>query len=676
MKIRSLRLSARILLMIIPSMSVLLFILAQFVYSGLYETIKQGFENKLRVLGSLNSSLIDGKKHLLLNDFRQETAVSYDPVNDCVYFGCATGKFITRMNESKNKFDKWLSPELTSVAHLAFDQLGRKLLSVEYQGSNIFVHDPKTCRVQKTIACPGELQGLACEKSNLYVVITNTLLYKNMSDPHGEWIASGIITTGYIWGLTVDSQGKLAALDMKQSAIIRFPATNATLSETLLINTKTETSGKMKYLPLRGIARVGKKYICGSPIEPVSIAVASGVLRPLQIGQDAKRSLRDLYAELVGILSRVRQKSGLTYMPSVVLTQDLQSLMYVVDSATDEFHSLDGYVDPTVLEEGIIDSWIKNQPYISAVKFWEDYGLMKSSYYPILGTDGTIRALLAADINVSIIKVKTMEAVQRVAVSGSVTLLIGILLAFSIAKRVVKPVMLLKEFALRVAAGGYGEEIKASGADEIKQLMIEYNTVSVNMGRTLEVLHASTTALDTARKMQELQALLEKMAGAVVSGPSYKASRMPGSKVSLCRTKNTLCIIGGLRDVKLASALSVVVQDTIQTMGDKLFEMIKGMGVRYTFCILWHSQNHALSWDCGSPLDVYLWRKKKGTLAKARLEGRNALQLDDESMAWLGYQKAEVLEMLHAGGEKSTSKEQAETSKENFKLMVVNNEHA
>lgn len=672
MKIRSLRLSSRILLMIIPSMSALLFALAQFVYAGLYETIIQGFEGKLRVLGSLNSALIDGSQHFLLNDFRQETAICHDPVNDLVYFGYATGKMVTRMHVPDNRFDGWESPDVPGAAHMAFDQIGRQLVSVEYQGSNISVRDIRTLELKKVITSPGQPQGLACESNNLYAVITNTLFCTSLSVTNGEWITIGKITDGHIWGLTVDSRGMLAALDMQKSTIIRFSSTNTAMHEIVSIG-KTNTAEHAKYLPLRGIARIGSKYICGSPIEPVTVEATTGELRPMNIGQDKNRSLRDVYADMTGVLSKVREKAGLTYMPSVVITRDLKSLVYVADSVADEFHSLDGYVDPTVLEEGIIDSWTKNRPYISAVKFWEDYGLMKSSYYPILDTSGTITALLAADINVSIIRDKTMDAVRRVAVSGSITLLAGIILAFSIARRIVKPVMNLKEFALRVAAGGYGEQINASGADEIRQLMIAYNAVSTSTGKTLEALYASSAALDTARKIQELKNTLDGMAGASVFGPSYRASRLAGSNVSLSQTKSHVCIVGGLQGSGLASAVSVVLQNKPQSMADDVLALIRGMGIRYTSCILWDSVQHVVSWDCGLPLDLYVWRKKSGTIEKVCMEGKNDLRLDGESMACLGYQEDEVSDIINASRyeEGSIAEDGAKILKENFKLVVM-----
>jgi len=97
------------------------------------------------------------------------------------------------------------------------------------------------------------------------------------------------------------------------------------------------------------------------------------------------------------------------------------------------------------------------------------------------------------------------------------------------------------------------------------------------------------------------------------------------------------------------------------------------MGIRYTSCILWDSAQHVVSWDCGVPLDLYVWHRKSGTIEKVRLEGKNDLRLDGESMACLGYQEDEVSDIINASRyeEGSIAEDGAKILKENFKLVVM-----
>ena len=235
----------------------------------------------------------------------------------------------------------------------------------------------------------------------------------------------------------------MAVLDLHSAELVVVSSTNAKVLEKKPV-VDENSQEYQKYLPLRGVAKVPDGYVVGSLIEPLLINTSEKKIQTLASSQDQQREKRNIFKKIAMVLAKVRENAGLTYMPSVIITDDLKSLVYVVDTAADEFHSLDGYVDPTILEEGIIDSWTKNRPYISGVKFWEDYGLMKSSYFPVLDKNHKVRGLLATDINISIIQDKTFSAVQRVAYSGSITLLAGIILAFMIARRIVKPIQIMK----------------------------------------------------------------------------------------------------------------------------------------------------------------------------------------------------------------------------------------
>jgi len=615
-------------------MVVMLLALAEFVYSGLYDTIIMGFENKLRVLGSLNSGLIDGDEHAQLNDFAQETSVCYDPGRDHLYLGYATGPKVVRFDYKNRVFDAWETSSLPNSAHLAFDIVENQILSAEYASSNLRVFSIRENSVIQTVSGPGEIQGLACDVSNIYVVVTNTLFVTKRTSIN--WHRVGSIASGFVWGISVDGQNTLAVLDLHSAELVVVSSTNAKVLEKKPV-VDENSQEYQKYLPLRGVAKVPDGYVVGSLIEPLLINTSEKKIQTLASSQDQQREKRNIFKKIAMVLAKVRENAGLTYMPSVIITDDLKSLVYVVDTAADEFHSLDGYVDPTILEEGIIDSWTKNRPYISGVKFWEDYGLMKSSYFPVLDKNHKVRGLLATDINISIIQDKTFSAVQRVAYSGSITLLAGIILAFMIARRIVKPIQIMKNFALRVAAGGYGETIHTQGAHEIQNMMEAYNNVSAVVCQNLISLKESSKSLDISRKTQELKKSLESISGDVIwKSDEYLFERKTSSESCLFQKNEKVVMLDGLESPESGAAMNVFFDCVRDDSAQNILGLVHDMGLKKRWAMVYDIHSRVLYWDCAEKM--VLKKISEETMAETPIvmENMSHIQIEKGSFYLIG----------------------------------------
>ncbi len=123
-----------------------------------------------------------------------------------------------------------------------------------------------------------------------------------------------------------------------------------------------------------------------------------------------------------------------------------------------------------------------------------------TGYAPIFNERGDVVALFAADLNIGQIDQKLQNAILIILLSAFVTIIFVIVSVYYIANKISQPVNKLKNVALSIASGKYGEKIDVQGPQEITELAHTLNTMS-------ECLH------EQVRRMEEDSAYRERMHG-------------------------------------------------------------------------------------------------------------------------------------------------------------------
>ena len=210
------------------------------------------------------------------------------------------------------------------------------------------------------------------------------------------------------------------------------------------------------------------------------------------------RRAMDEYVKAGKVFKRIRDENGLTYLFSSVLTEGDNDLQYTIDSTQGWEHSMDGMVDPTDVEEGIRDVWFKAMPYISGIKYWDEWGLLKSGYYPILD-EKRVTGMVGADVNIGIIEKRRKSVLSSVILVSTFATSIALLLLWPVALSIIKPIEKLRRKILQITAGGGPFEPEEKELAALRELYIELEEMRLEIDREKRKFSRDRRMLDSRR---------------------------------------------------------------------------------------------------------------------------------------------------------------------------------
>ncbi|MCB1096367.1 MAG: HAMP domain-containing protein [Verrucomicrobiae bacterium] len=216
----------------------------------------------------------------------------------------------------------------------------------------------------------------------------------------------------------------------------------------------------------------------------------------------------EAYGSLVGPMKQILRKAELTYVYTQVLLDDPEC-MYVLDATEGEDHTEVGYIDelPPADYAGA-RKVLQGDIHIGEVQETDNWGMIKVSYAPIVDSQGDISAMAGADVNLSVIKMKTRIALLAAFGLGIIVLSVGIYASVAVAKRLTEPIKVLKEGALKLASGRYNHRIEVEKPQELALLAGTFNRLSDDLVETLESQRCdhlrSRESAERSARMEEL----------------------------------------------------------------------------------------------------------------------------------------------------------------------------
>jgi hypothetical protein len=222
-------------------------------------------------------------------------------------------------------------------------------------------------------------------------------------------------------------------------------------------------------------------------------------------------------------IRRIRTGLGLTYLYTQAIGGP-SSVLYVLDGSEGDDHSTIGSPDelPAETLTGLAKVEREGAIYVSPIEYQEQWGLLKTAAAPVFGVNGGITSSTGADVNISVIRVATQNALFTSAMIGVVSILACILVALRLVRSIASPIQALTQDTLRIAAGDAHELAAAPNAPrEVKDLRGALGTL------------AERTAEDSRhRKEQAAQqtdvlrnAMLARAAGSETCDPVFLVSR-------------------------------------------------------------------------------------------------------------------------------------------------------
>lgn len=221
------------------------------------------------------------------------------------------------------------------------------------------------------------------------------------------------------------------------------------------------------------------------------------------------------YRRAVLPMRRIREALDITYLYTQILGGS-QDIIYVLDASVGDEHSQIGSEDslPPETLAGVKRVQANDIVHLSPIEFQAQWGLLKTAAAPLRDAEGRVVATAGADVNVSLIRTATQNALFASVVIGMVSLLACALVILLIVRRIARPLDRLRQEALRVAGGDHRPIEPFAAPRDIAELQAALaDNSSALTGRLAEARRAAAaTAIEAG--MAALDAELERAGAA------------------------------------------------------------------------------------------------------------------------------------------------------------------
>jgi HAMP domain-containing protein len=256
------------------------------------------------------------------------------------------------------------------------------------------------------------------------------------------------------------------------------------------------------------------RRLYGSGDGLVDIDTATGIARRGDFPVGFRNEHSKDYLKYVIPIRRIMRKKDITYLYTQLLAMG-GKVTYGFDGTVGDQHSALGAEDQLPIEElqGTEHVLTADSVHLTAIRKWEQWGLLKSAFAPIYWPNSEIKGMAGADVNISVISERTRVALAEVGLIAAIILVLSGFVSLKISRKLVEPLADVKQGALRVTAGDYGFQLKSQSLDELQQLAQEFNRMSVTMRWTLEELTETNRGLEATRRRRELELALADSSG-------------------------------------------------------------------------------------------------------------------------------------------------------------------
>jgi len=214
----------------------------------------------------------------------------------------------------------------------------------------------------------------------------------------------------------------------------------------------------------------------------------------------------DQYLDYIIPMREIRKKQNLTYFYTFVLNEQDRTISYVFDASTDDAFTPIGYVDDELLIEDFIaarEVLITSEPYVSSIKSWGQWGLVKIGFAPIYSMENKGGAIMGADQNVSSISQVAREALVILALNSFVFLLFGATASWFIARSLTAPLLAMKDNVLSIAAGFLDRYVAEPSLKDLRPLASLFKEAGDNLKKEVVQGPQILNTFETMRREQD-----------------------------------------------------------------------------------------------------------------------------------------------------------------------------
>ncbi len=515
-------------------------------YSQLYAIILQGFDQELFALSTTTAAFIDADEHNKLLEAKTVTGLAWDESGQ-VLFGVDRFGYLSRISEEDGSAVEIGQTGNLNLCGLAFDPAKKMLYSIDTSGFRFLSINPANAET-KTVGPVGyPCFGLAYDSDKKVLYASGANLY--ILDPvSGKGRVTGTLDSVVVNGLTWNrSASMMLGTTVTDNRLVRIqpqpfryefigtlkqePDTSAADKnpageEEEAGEEESEDSENAETIvfpnyALAWIPSAGRLY--GATDRLIRINDSSAEVSFSDFVQGYRNAHDEPYLKYVRPMQRIKDKKDITYLYTNVLLDStypvnrfssedkidfkhVTKIAYVLDATHPDSsdYSPIGFVDANPTEPKTRDVLLKDVINLSDIKFWDQWGLIKTGIAPIYNRNNESKAITGVDINISIINYKTREALIQVIIIGLIAFFLSIAVSVFIARRLTRPIAQLKEAALRVAAGQYDQTIPVQEPRELGELSGTFNHMSQTLDHTLKTIRKTNYDLAAQRRKNEL----------------------------------------------------------------------------------------------------------------------------------------------------------------------------
>ena len=218
------------------------------------------------------------------------------------------------------------------------------------------------------------------------------------------------------------------------------------------------------------------------------------------------------YQKYVLPMRRIRERAGLTFLYTQLLRSgEGGQCVYLLDGTVGEGHSALGAVDTIPADDWDVALRVAHDGQVAqtAIRQWDQWGLLKCGWAPMYGADGEIKAMAGADVEITIIRQKTYVALLQTLGAGALSLMLASVVSVRVARRLTQPLGRVREAALQIASGDYRVRCDVEAPREMRTLAGALNMLAQIMETSIE---ETRPRLQAWRRQHAERRLLERLA--------------------------------------------------------------------------------------------------------------------------------------------------------------------
>lgn len=487
------------------ALAVVTLVWAATVYDSVYRLILHGFDRQLLALAGSAATLTDAEGHADYQRPYRIELISTGPGGGLIGQDGERGVLVA-IDPADGGAQALPGPELPPLRALSFDPASAGLAALSADGTRLWTG---------TLGADQPLEERVLEAAADEVVHVAGLVYLRRGrvlsalDPAAAPITLDLDVTRLASG---GREAPLLALSSPPDAVLSLGPDGREIARQPL------ATGEHRVTALAHLG--GVIYLAGESL----LRLEPGSADPVDDFEPGWYSERDPYfARHAPAYRQVREAAGLTFL----YTQQYlggDQIRYILDGSVGEDHSPPGYLD-TVPEDSLADveaAQLRGRSFVSAIREWDVWGMIKVSAEPIIAADGRVVAMAGADVDIGVIREKTRRALIAVLLVGVGLLLVAGWVSLRVAQSMTQPVREIKDSALRIAAGDLGARIGSRERDELGELAESLDALANRLEAQARQAESYHDALERSRLDTALDHALADLAhrsGAMAAPP-------------------------------------------------------------------------------------------------------------------------------------------------------------